>query len=52
MIFQSESLLECIQILGIEDSRQGATIDGAFGSHGIGTHVARVGYLLSKHYNL
>ena len=52
LVFQSESLLQCIQVLGIEYCRQGATVYGAFGGHGIWSHVARVGYLLSKHYNL
>ena len=52
LVFQSQSLLEGVEVLGIEDGRQRAAVDGAFGSHGIGADVARVGHLLGKHYNV
>ena len=50
-VFQSESLLQCVQVLGIEDGRQCATVHRAFGSHGVGPYVARVGHLLGKYNN-
>ena len=52
LVFQSQGLLEGIEVLGIENGRQRATVDGTFGCHGIRTDVARVGYLFGKYNNL
>ena len=52
LLLEAKCLLECIEVIGIEDCRKSSTIDGAFGSHGVRTHVAGVWYLLGKYDNL
>ena len=51
LFLQTKCLLQSVEVFWIEDGRQCATIDGAFGGHGIRTNVARVRYLLCKHNN-
>ena len=50
-IFQSQSLLQCVQVFRIEDGRQGGTVYGTLCGHGIFPHIACVGYLLCQYYN-
>ena len=52
LLFQSESLLQGIQIFGIEDSRQGGTVHCALGSHRILAHITSVWHLFSQNNNL
>ena len=52
LLFQSESLLQGIQIFGIEDSRQGSTVHCALGSHRILAHITSVWHLFGQNNNL
>ena len=51
LLFQSKSLLQCVQIFRIEDGGKGCAVDCAFGCHRILTHISCVWYLLGKYYN-
>ena len=51
-VLDAESLLQGVQVLGVEDGRKCGTVDRTLCSHGILTHVSRVRYLLGKYYNV
>jgi hypothetical protein len=50
-VFQSESLLQGIQVFRVEDGRKGGTVDGAVCVHGVFPHIASVRYLFCQYYN-
>jgi hypothetical protein len=52
LFFQTEGLLQGIQIFGIEDGGQCGAVDSTFGGHGILAHISGVGYLLGKYNNV
>ena len=50
-IFQSKSLLESIQVFGIEDSGECRTVNGSVGFHGILPNITCVGNLFCQYNN-
>ena len=51
-ILQAQSLLQRVEVFGVEDGRQRSTVHRALSCHGILTDITRVGYLLGKYYNV
>ena len=51
LFFQSERLLEGVQVVGIEDGRKGGTVDRSFGRHRIFPNIPGVRHLFGQDHN-
>ena len=50
-VLDAERLFERIEVFGVENSRQGGTVDGAVGLHGILAHIPGIRDLLGQYYD-